>query len=125
LFDLHPPRIFQIDGNFGGTAAILEMLLQSYGEELDFLPALPPAWPEGEVRGLCARGGYTVSLTWHGGVLMRGEITALEDRTCTLLHAAGRYVVKDAAGSLVSCVADGHRLRFPVRAGQMLSIQAA
>jgi alpha-L-fucosidase 2 len=124
LFDLHPPRIFQIDGNFGGTAAILEMLLQSYGEELDLLPALPPAWPDGEARGLCARGGYTVNLAWRGGVLMRGEITALEDRTCTLLHVAGRYVVKDAAGSPVSCVTDGHRLRFPVRAGQKVVVTA-
>jgi alpha-L-fucosidase 2 len=122
LFDLHPPRIFQIDGNFGGTAAILEMLLQSYGEELDLLPALPPAWPDGEARGLCGRGGYTVNMAWHGGALARAEIRSLEDRICTVLHAAGRYVVRDAAGKLVSCVTDGHRLRFPVRTGEMVCV---
>ena len=87
LFTNHPP--FQMDGNFGYTGAVAEMLVQSHAGEIELLPALPAAWPTGSVRGLKARGNVTVDLAWRNGKLTSHRLISPTPQTVQV-RIAGR-----------------------------------
>ena len=104
LFGSHPPGWFQIDGNLGVCAAIAEMLLQSHTDIVDLLPALPPAWPDGRVCGLRARGGSTVGISWRDGRITEVRLDLPRAQSVKLRCATPLRLVGDslAGASLVS-----------------------
>jgi len=121
MFDLHPP--FQIDGNFGATSGIAEMLLQSQNGELHVLPALPSAWPAGSVAGLRGRGGYTVGATWSNGAV--ATLAVKPDRAGAVKIRsrmfAGEYTLVDESNgaTVVPTKPESDLIEFPAEAGHI------
>lgn len=124
MFDLHPP--FQIDGNFGATSGITEMLLHSHNNELHVLPALPPVWPSGKITGLRGRGGYTVDARWSAS--QADEIVVKADRTGTINIRSrslnGTFQVVDTtSGSTVTVTKpEADVITLPVQSGHIYKV---
>jgi alpha-L-fucosidase 2 len=91
LLDAHPP--FQIDGNFGGAAAVAEMLIQSSEGEIRLLPALPTAWSEGKVKGICARGGFEIEMAWDKNELAKIIISSKQGGSTMLRYKTRQLII--------------------------------
>ncbi len=122
LFDAHPP--FQIDGNFGYSAGLAEMLLQSHDRELHLLPTLPEQWPNGHVTGLRARGGFEVDIDWAAGCLTSARIHAALGGVCRV-RSNVLMVVQDGGQLLKPTHQDGETIIFQAEAGKTYVLVAA
>ena len=121
LWDLHPP--FQIDGNFGGTAGVAEMLLQSHDGSIHLLPALPPAWPEGSFAGFRARGGVTVDVVWSGGKPVSATLRPAVSGSQRLRFPAGTGVTSIRSEDVVIAFrAEPDAVELPLQAGRVYNV---
>ncbi len=126
LLDLHPPRIFQIDGNLGATAGIAEMLLQSHDDAIHLLPALPKAWPSGHVTGLRARGGYEVAMNWTNARLQDATITPRVDGPTRIRVTNVTDVTIESNGKPIAITRpEPGVFAFTAKAGQTYTLRAS
>ena len=108
MFANHPPM--QMDGNFGVTAAICEMLLQSQTGEIELLPALPSAWPNGSIKGLCARGGFEMDIRWENGKLTGAVVHGKGGRNCKIRYGDKVVDVNLVEGQSISLDGDLNKI---------------
>jgi len=122
LFDTHPP--FQIDGNFGGTAGMTEMLIQSQGESIDLLAALPEKWGSGAFSGLKARGNFEIGAKWENQAAVSFEILSKSGLDCTLKYSGiSNAQIADSSGKEIRFdVIDENTIRFKTQKGEIYFI---
>jgi alpha-L-fucosidase 2 len=122
LLDTHPP--FQIDGNFGGTAGIAEMLVQSHAGEINLLPALPSAWPDGAVEGLRVRGGMELFLSWQGGRATGAFLKATADSSQRVRAPKGQQIagIRQGASDVPAKVQSDGTVTFEAQTGKTYQV---